>query len=107
MINGLVFVSSWKYFRACIIFGGILFWLQWAIIYGNNSIGNRQSYKIGLTSFISKSHRSYSIDAKHIVFLRSLDLTLWFAVQFVRQIRFPHGIMWQKIRCKWSQFAVL
>ena len=38
------------------------------------------------------------IDARHFAFLKTLDLSLWFTLQFVRQTRFPNTILWQKIK---------
>ena len=84
-----------KFSRGILIIFGIIIFTKFALIYGkSNDIDENELIDFGFTSV-------YIMEARHFAFLKSIDLSLWFAVQFVRQWRFPNSISWQNIIRRW------
>ena len=92
IIEGAIIVKAFKYFPNMLILLAIVYWIKWALSYCTN---DAYDYNINLFN------DEYQINMKHIVFLKAFDLALWFSVQFVRQIRFPRAVSWQKLKWSW------
>ena len=83
--------SKWsKIFSNFMILLGIFYFTRWTLEYGEIRKGD-------YFENLSIDGKSDTIDIKHIVVLKAFDLSLWFSVQLVRQIRFAHSAQWYKI----------
>ena len=69
---------------------GIFYFTRWTLEYGEIRKGD-------YFENLSIDGKSDTIDIKHIVVLKAFDLSLWFSVQLVRQIRFADSVQWYKI----------
>ena len=98
IIEGFTFLSISKrtrFARNCTVLIAIFYFCRCGLQYGETNKGN-----FYLTLSIG-SHTD-TIDMKHVVVLKAIDLSLWFAVQFVRNIRYPDSIKWQRITREWK-----
>ena len=89
---GFIVFSQTKFAKFVLnffVFMGVFYYMDWSLVYGKID---------GLNYIWYPLNNKYSIDLKHAVALKGIDLSLWFFVQFIRQIKFGDSIKWEKIR---------
>ena len=93
VVDGFTYLSKSKclrFLRNCVTLSGIFYLCRWGLQYGE---ANKHNFHLSL----SIGNETSVIDMKHLVVLKSVDLSLWLAVQLVRQIRYADTIKWYRI----------